>query len=159
MGTQHFLSGRFRSRFSSLTFPRRGASLLSSRGLGRRLVIAALLVAAATGAKASFAEPLEAILSQFIWTGTYDLVGTGFPDGERHAVMEIRRADTSYTLASLQGPPGSLVSFKVTSDSARVVWDLGTEQMLMDLRGIGDSLIGEWSTSEWSGEVRGIRRR
>jgi hypothetical protein len=72
--------------------------------------------------------------------------------------MEIRRADTSYTLASLHGPPGSLVSFKVAGDSAHVVWDLGTEQMLVDLRGIGDSLIGEWSTSKWSGEIRGIRR-
>jgi opacity protein-like surface antigen len=73
---------------------------------GRRLAIAVMLVVAATHATASVAEPLQEILSQFDWAGTYDLVGTGFPDGERRAVMTIARADTSYALASLQGQPG-----------------------------------------------------
>jgi hypothetical protein len=127
-------------------------------GVGRRLVIASVLVGVSRVATSS-ASPLDAFPSTFSWTGTYDLIGTGFPDGERHAVMHIARADTSYTLASLQGPPGSLVTFTIVGDSAHVVWNLGAEQMLVDLRGAGDSLVGEWSTNEWRGEVRGVRRR
>jgi len=126
---------------------------------GRRFVIAALLAAVASGARASFAEPLHHTLSRFGWAGTYDLVGTGFPDGDRWAVMTILRADTSYALASLQGPPGSLISFKVAGDSAHVIWNLGTEQMVVDLSGVGDSLVGRWSTNEWNGEIWGRRRR
>jgi hypothetical protein len=95
----------------------------------------------------------------FDWTGIFDVVGTGFPDGERRAVMAISPQDTSYTLHMLQGPPGDLKSLKVKGDSANVVWDLGPEEMFIDLRGIGDSLMGEWSTSDWRGDVRGLRRR
>jgi hypothetical protein len=40
-----------------------------------------------------------------------------------------------------------------------VIWNLGTEQMFVDLRSVADSLIGQWSTSEWNGEIRGVRRR
>ena len=75
------------------------------------------------------------------------------------AVLTIKRADTAYALASLHGPPGSLISFKVAGDSAHVVWNLGTEQMVVDLRGAGDSLVGQGSTTEWNGEIHGTRRR
>jgi len=126
---------------------------------GRRFVIAALLAAGASRATPSFAKPLDTILSRFGWAGTYDVVGSGFPDGDRWAVMTIARADTSYALASLHGPPGSLISFKVAGDSAHVVWNLGTEQMVVDLRGAGDSLVGQWSTSDWNGTIWGKRRR
>lgn len=95
----------------------------------------------------------------FDWSGVYDLIGDGFPDGERRAVMEIARKDTAYTLVSLQGPPGALVQFRVNGDSAHVVWNLGTDLMVGDLRGAGDSLTGVWSMSEWSGFLRGTRRR
>jgi len=127
--------------------------------LRRRFVIATLLVAAASRARASFAWPLDRILAPFSWAGTYDVVGSGFPDGDRWAVLTIKRADTAYALASLHGPPGSLISFKVAGDSAHVVWNLGTEQMVVDLRGAGDSLVGQWSTTEWNGEIHGTRRR
>jgi uncharacterized cupredoxin-like copper-binding protein len=95
----------------------------------------------------------------FDWSGVYDLVGDGFPDGERRAVMEIARHDTSYALVSLQGPPGTLVQFRVKGDSAHVMWHLGTDLMVADMRGAGDSLSGVWSMSEWSGFLRGTRRR
>ena len=124
-----------------------------------RPIVAAVLIAGASRVATSSATPLKAFPSTFSWTGTYDLVGTGFPDGERRAVMQIARVDTSYTLASLQGPPGTLVTFNVIGDSAHVVWSLGAEQMLVDLRGSGDSLVGRWATSEWSGELLGFRRR
>jgi hypothetical protein len=120
---------------------------------------AAVLVAGTSGVATSSATALKAFPSAFSWTGTFDLVGTGFPDGERRAVMQVARADTTYTLASLQGPPDGLVTFSIVGDSAHVVWNLGAEQMLVDLRGAGDSLVGRWSTNDWSGEVRGIRRR
>jgi len=58
--------------------------------LRRRFVIAALLVAAASRARASFAGPLDRILAQFSWAGTYDVVGSGFPDGDRWAVVRPR---------------------------------------------------------------------
>jgi hypothetical protein len=127
-------------------------------GVGRRLVIASVLIGASPVATSS-ATPLNAFPSTFSWTGSYDLLGTGFPDGERRAVMHIARADTSYTLASLQGPPGSLVTFKIVDDSAHVAWNLGAEQMLVDPRSAGDSLVGRWATNDSSGERRGIRRR
>lgn len=118
-----------------------------------------VLIAVTSRVATTSAAPLHDILAKFDWTGTYDLVGTGFPDGERHAVLFIAQQDTSYALHSLQGPPGFLVSFKVAGDSAHVVWNLGPEEMLVDLRGSGDSLTGEWSTRDWRGEVRGVRRR
>jgi len=121
--------------------------------------VAAVLIVGASRVATSSATPLMALPYQFSWTGTYDLVGTGFPDGERRAVMHIARADRSYTLALLQGPPGTLVSFNIVGDSAHVIWNLGAEQMLVDLRGAGDSLVGRWATNEWSGELLGFRRR
>jgi hypothetical protein len=96
---------------------------------------------------------------KFDWSGVYDLVGDGFPDGERRAVMQIARKDTSFTLVSVQGPPGALAQFRVNSDSAHIMWNLGTDLMVVDLRGAGDSLSGVWSMSEWSGFLRGTRRR
>ena len=105
------------------------------------------------------AVPSPTARSAFSWPGVYDLVGNGFPDGERKAVMHIARTDTSYAIVSLQGPPGSLVRFHVVGDSAHVMWNLGTDVMVVDLRGAGDSLIGVWETDEWSGTVRGVRRR
>jgi hypothetical protein len=73
--------------------------------------------------------------------------------------MSIGKEDTSYTLVSLKGPPGALVSFSVAGDSAHVVWNLGSEAMFVDLRGTGDSLNGEWATRDFRGELRGARRR
>jgi hypothetical protein len=49
--------------------------------------------------------------------------------------------------------------FHVTGDSATVIWNLGTEVMMVDLRGTGDSLTGQWTSGDWSGQVRGTRRR
>ena len=95
----------------------------------------------------------------FAWPGIFDLVGTGFPDGDRVAVLQITRADTSYSLVTLQGPPGNLVRFQVSGDSAHVRWNLGNEIMLVDLRGSGDSLFGMWSAGELAGFVKGARRR
>jgi hypothetical protein len=97
--------------------------------------------------------------SVFQWPGVFDLVATGYPDGERKAVMHIARTDTSYSLVSLQGPPGVLMRFTVSGDSAHVVWNLGTGVMVVDLRGAGDSLTGEWESGDWSGTLRGTRRR
>ena len=95
----------------------------------------------------------------FSWPGTYDLVATGYPDGERTAVMQVERRDTTYALVSLQGPPGSLIRFRVAGDSAHVIWNTGTAVMVVDLRGSGNSLTGEWESGDWSGSVRGSRRR
>jgi hypothetical protein len=99
------------------------------------------------------------VTTPFAWAGTYDLIGTGFPDGQRQAVIQISKEDTSYTLVSLQGPPGELVSFGVAGDSAHVVWNLGSDAMFLNLRGAGDSLTGEWATTDHRGAIRGARRR
>ena len=95
----------------------------------------------------------------FNWSGIYDLIGTGFPEGDRYAVMEIARQDTAYKFVSLDGPPGTLLQFRVKGDSAHVMWHLGTDVMVVDLRGAGDSVSGLWAMSEWSGTLRGTRRR
>ena len=109
----------------------------------------------APGASVAAVAPV----GSFAWPGVYDLVGTGFPEGDREAVMHIAQRDTGYSLVALQGPPGRLMRFDVTGDSARVSWFLGSGTMTVDLRGAGDSLIGQWSLGESSGLIRGSRRR
>ena len=106
----------------------------------------------------SSARALTIPTSEFTWPGVFDLVATGFPDGERAAVMHIARSDTSYSLVALQGPPGTLIRFTVVGDSAHVSWNLGRELMFVDLHGTGDSITGQWASGEWSGVVRGARR-
>ena len=95
----------------------------------------------------------------FAWAGIYDLVGSGFPEGDRAAVMHIAQHDTSYALVALQGPPGKLMRFQVAGDSAHVSWDLGGQVMFVDLRGADDSITGQWASGESSGVLRGARRR
>jgi hypothetical protein len=48
--------------------------------------------------------------------------------------MQIAKADTSYTLVSLQGPPGNASIFQVVGDRAHIVWNLGRDLMYVDLR-------------------------
>ena len=96
--------------------------------------------------------------SSFYWPGIYDLVGTGFQDGERRAVMHIRRSDTSYVLIELEGPPGELLGFDVAGDSAHVIWDMSGAVMVVDLHGVRDSVYGKWSIGERSGDIYGARR-
>lgn len=105
------------------------------------------------------AAPAATPSSTFAWPGIYDLVGSGFPEGDRTAVMHIARTDTAYSIVALQGPPGKAMRFHVRGDSAHVSWFTGTEIMTIDLRGTGDSLTGGWSTGEWSGRIVGARRR
>ena len=124
---------------------------------GRAIAIAMMVTALGLTAHVATISATTAE-RQFTWAGIFDIVGTGFPEGQRQATMAIAKVDTAYALLSLQGPPGQLVSFKVHGDSAHVVWSLGADQMFVDLRGIGDSLMGEWSTSDWRGEIRGARR-
>jgi hypothetical protein len=98
-------------------------------------------------------------VASFSWPGVYDLVGSGFPEGDRMAVLEIGRKDTSYTLQKLSGPPGNATIFQVTGNRAHIVWNLGTDLMYVDLRGSGDSLTGEWFIGDEGGPLRGARRR
>jgi hypothetical protein len=94
----------------------------------------------------------------FVWPGTYDLFGTGFSDGERRAILTVTPHDTSYRF-ELFGPPGTLKSLRIVGDSAHVAWDLGGPVMMVELRGVGDSLDGRWFVGEESGFVYGTRRR
>ena len=132
-----------------------------------RAIVATVATALVTGTgfahatavrRESSARALTIPTSAFTWPGVFDLVATGYPDGERAAVIHIARRDTSYALVSLQGPPGTLVRFTVVGDSAHVSWNLGRELMFVDLHGAGDSLTGQWTSGEWSGVIRGARR-
>ncbi len=98
------------------------------------------------------------------WSGTYDLVATGFPDGERDAVMTVARRDTGYALTSLVGPSGRLLLARFAGDSAHLLWELGAgdtapQIMSVDMRAAGDSLSGRWAVGERQGLVHGRRRR
>jgi hypothetical protein len=110
-------------------------------------------------AKTATSPATAAAPSTFSWPGVYDLVGSGFPEGDRNVVMQIEKADTSYTLVSLQGPPGNATIFQVVGDRARIVWNLGQDLMYVDLRGSRDSVTGEWYIGDESGSLRGARRR
>lgn len=46
-------------------------------------------------------------VASFSWPGIYDLVGSGFPDGDRYAVMHVARDDSSYSLVALRAHPAS----------------------------------------------------
>ena len=104
------------------------------------------------------ASPRSTESTSFYWPGIYDLVGTGFADGERRAVMHIRRSDTSYVLAELEGPPGNLMSFEVVGDSVHVMWHMSGAIMVVDLAGVRDSVYGRWSIGDRSGDIYGARR-
>ena len=132
-----------------------------------RLLVATVATALVTGAgfahatavrRESSARALTIPTIDFRWSGVFDLVATGYPDGERAAVMHIARNGTSYSLVALQGPPGNLVRLEIVGDSAHVSWNLGRELMFVDLYGAGDSISGQWVSGEWSGVVRGARR-
>jgi hypothetical protein len=124
-----------------------------AHGMARQFTVEPARVASAHPA-ASPASP-----TSFTWPGVYDLVGTGFPDGDRVAVLQIERADTSYSLVALQGPPGNLERFRVSGDSAHIRWNLGHGVMVVDLRGSGDSVSGMWMSGELAGLIKGARRR
>lgn len=94
----------------------------------------------------------------FDWPGTYDLIGTGFHNGERFATMTVTRHDTSYSV-SLDGPPGVLHSLRITGDSAQVVWDMREMLMHVHLVGDDDDLSGKWRIGNDSGTVFGTRRK
>lgn len=94
------------------------------------------------------------------WAGVYDLVGSGFPEGDRTATLIISGPDTAYT-ANLQGPPGHLVEFRAGRDSLTLAWDLedGSVPFVVRLgRTPADSVTGAWSQAMQGGLVRGSRR-
>jgi len=72
--------------------------------------------------------------------------------------MHIRRSDTSYVLAELEGPPGTLMAFDVSGDSVHVTWHMSDAVMVVDLRGVRDSVYGRWSIGDRSGDIYGARR-
>ena len=108
----------------------------------------------APAASAAARAPLVA------WPGTYELVGSNFPDGTRAAGLEIARVDTTYRL-TVHGPPGELVTFRIVADSVHVLWDLGPGDALMavELRLAGDALTGRWEIDGAHGPITGRRVR
>jgi hypothetical protein len=95
---------------------------------------------------------------QFAWPGIYDLVGQGFPEGERRATLIVERRDTAL-VTNVEGPPGRLISSRFTGDSAQLVWSLPTDLMYVEVQGIGDQLTGQWTIGYQTGNLSGTRRR
>ena len=102
------------------------------------------------------------------WEGTWELVATGFPaappaGSERRATLVVTRRDTAHAL-HLEGPPGALVAYTLTGDSAHVLWDLAPrgvperDILAVFLHGAGDTLRGRWELRDASGPVTGRRR-
>jgi hypothetical protein len=94
----------------------------------------------------------------FSWPGTYHLVGTGFPDGTREAVMRFTQRDSLYDVTALSGPPGAALLVRVADDSAHILWDLEGSTMVVDLHGHGDSVTGHWYIEDRGGPIMGKRR-
>jgi len=94
------------------------------------------------------------------WVGIYDLVGSGFPEGDRSATLIVSGPDTAYA-ASLQGPPGHMVEFQAGRDSVVFLWDLEDGSVPFEVR-LGrtdpDSVRGTWSQGPNGGLARGSRR-
>ena len=115
----------------------------------RALVLGALALSAA-----AFARPA----APFSWPGTYHLIGTGFPEGSREAVLQFTKRDSLYQVTALAGPPGAALLVRVVDDSAHILWDLEGETMVVDLRGTGDSVTGRWYIEDQGGPIVGKRR-
>jgi len=65
-------------------------------------IVAAALALTSRVTTASATPAYEA--ASFAWSGVYDLVGTGFPDGQRNAVMYISKEDkTEWSTVDWQG--------------------------------------------------------
>ena len=94
----------------------------------------------------------------FTWTGVFDIVGDGFPDGMRSAIITVAPRDTSFDFF-IEGPPGTLMSSTFDRDSLHVVWDMYGEPMYVDLHGVADSLDGRWRMADQGGRIWGTRRR
>lgn len=92
------------------------------------------------------------------WSATWDLVGTGFDDGFRTAVLTTERHDEDCA-CQVQGPPGGMVASGFSRDTLYITWDFGTdEQMYVDLHLEGDHLAGAWRMGTERGEIVGTRR-
>ena len=105
----------------------------------------------------------RAAAAPFPFAGTWHVVGAGFPEGPRDAVMVIMQRDTAYTMRFVSGaPPGRLRSMSVAGDSVHVYWELDdgefTELMTLNLRGVRDSLVGRWELGYMGGAFTGMRR-
>jgi hypothetical protein len=129
----------------------------------RRLAPAALAAALACSTAPATRAPVASAAPPAPaagWPGTYDVVGTGFPEGEREAVLTVARRDTGYAVVSLDGPSGRLRSARFVGDSAHVVWDLGAggRTMTMQMRSARDSLTGVWAIGAQQGRIHGRRR-
>jgi hypothetical protein len=94
----------------------------------------------------------------FAWAGTFDVIGDGFPDGMRSAIITITPRDTVFDFF-IEGPPGTLMSSMFAGDSLHVVWDMLGVPMYVDLRGAADSLDGQWRMADRGGRIWGTRRR
>jgi hypothetical protein len=94
----------------------------------------------------------------FAWTGVFDIVGDGFPDGMRSAIIIVTPRDTSFDFF-IEGPPGTLMSSRFDRDSLHVLWDMYGEPMYVELRGVADSLDGRWRIGDRGGRIWGARRK
>jgi len=99
----------------------------------------------------------------FPFAGTWHVVGTGFPEGARDAVMAIAERDSGYTLCFVTGGPlGRLLSMRVAGDSAHLRWEIDdgerTDVMTIRMRGVRDSLVGTWAIGDTGGALTGARR-
>jgi hypothetical protein len=122
----------------------------------RFLVLLTMLLAGCASSSADPATPPPAPS----WEGIYDLIGSGFPEGDRAATLVITRPDTGYA-ATLQGPPGQMAEFRIGRDSLSLIWDLqdGTAPFQVRLgRTATDSVTGTWTSGVNNGFVRGMRR-
>lgn len=100
------------------------------------------------------------------WTGAWQLVGHGFPDGSRWATFLIERLPSGELTGrfTMQGPPGDLQSLSARGDSLHVRWlvsDGGSvaRQLEAHLGGIGDTVMGYWKMDGTTGPIEGRRLR
>jgi hypothetical protein len=94
------------------------------------------------------------------WAGVYNLIGSGFPEGDRAATLFISGPDTAYT-AYIEGPPGHLAELRTGRDSLAFSWDLedGSAPFQVRLgRSASDSVSGSWIQGTNGGLVRGSWR-
>lgn len=97
------------------------------------------------------------------FTGFWHVVGAGFPEGARDAVMSIVQRDSTFAVRFVSGgPPGRLLSMKVAGDSAAIDWEIDNEGRLevmsVNVRGVRDSLVGTWRIGSRGGPLTGSRQ-
>lgn len=122
--------------------------------------------AAASDTTSTPAVAASAPAEAYDWVGSYELVGHGFPEGDRIAVSHVERLPSGELAIRFEvGPPGYARHIEAHGNTMRVEWMIedvtgATAPMIVTLEADGDRISGEWAMPpRLAGAIDGRRLR